>query len=322
MRAAARIAALAAVLGGPAVAQTVAPLALPDNARATGARAAALADLALPIGPWRAGEVAALEVEGALSQTAWQVPADDVASLDLMIALRKQVEAEGYDILFECRARGCGGFDFRYALDVLPEPEMHVDLADFRFLSARRGEGAGADYLALLVSRAADTGFVQVTQVTPRGETPREPAVVLSSRTAPQGVAAPAPTGEGDDIAAALETGGALALDDLVFATGAVALGPGPFASLDRLAGYLRAHPDRRVTLVGHSDAEGGLAGNIALSRRRAEAVRAVLIEDYAIPAAQVTAEGVGYLAPRASNLDDDGRRLNRRVEAVLSAIE
>ena len=35
-------------------------------------------------------------------------------------------------------------------------------------------------------------------------------------------------------------------------------------------------------------------------------------------PAAQVSAEGAGYLAPRASNLTPAGRLANRRVEAVL----
>jgi outer membrane protein OmpA-like peptidoglycan-associated protein len=71
------------------------------------------------------------------------------------------------------------------------------------------------------------------------------------------------------------------------------------------------------VVLVGHTDASGGLAANVALGAKRADAIRARLVAS-GVPTAQVSAEGAGYLAPRASNLTDEGRRLNRRVEVVL----
>jgi OOP family OmpA-OmpF porin len=74
------------------------------------------------------------------------------------------------------------------------------------------------------------------------------------------------------------------------------------------------------VVLVGHTDASGGLAGNTALSRARAASVRDRLMAEYAVPAAQITAEGVGYLAPRATNKTEDGRARNRRVEAILTS--
>jgi outer membrane protein OmpA-like peptidoglycan-associated protein len=44
------------------------------------------------------------------------------------------------------------------------------------------------------------------------------------------------------------------------------------------------------------------------------------LLTVYGIPAEQVRAEGVGYLAPRASNLTDEGRKKNRRVEVMLTS--
>jgi OOP family OmpA-OmpF porin len=74
------------------------------------------------------------------------------------------------------------------------------------------------------------------------------------------------------------------------------------------------------VALVGHTDALGSLAGNTDLSRARAVSVRERLIAEYAVPAAQLTAEGVGYLAPRATNQTEDGRARNRRVEAIVTS--
>jgi OOP family OmpA-OmpF porin len=46
--------------------------------------------------------------------------------------------------------------------------------------------------------------------------------------------------------------------------------------------------------------------------------VRVRLIEEYGIAAARLEAQGIGYLAPIASNLSAEGREANRRVEVVL----
>ena len=86
------------------------------------------------------------------------------------------------------------------------------------------------------------------------------------------------------------------------------------------MAAWLKAHPDLRVTLVGHTDATGTLAGNVALSRQRAAAVRDWLIRHFGTDAAQLDAQGAGYLAPRASNQTAEGRQKNRRVEVMLTS--
>jgi OOP family OmpA-OmpF porin len=61
------------------------------------------------------------------------------------------------------------------------------------------------------------------------------------------------------------------------------------------------------------------LEGNVALSRKRAQAAKAWLLAR-GIPDAQVEADGVGYLAPIASNLTEEGRTKNRRVEVILTS--
>ena len=88
--------------------------------------------------------------------------------------------------------------------------------------------------------------------------------------------------------------------------------------SLQALAAFLRADPARRVTLVGHTDTVGALDRNIALSKRRAASVLERLVSAHGVPRAQIAAEGMGYLAPIASNLTPEGREANRRVEVVL----
>ncbi len=92
------------------------------------------------------------------------------------------------------------------------------------------------------------------------------------------------------------------------------------FDSLRQLSDYLKERPDARIALVGHTDAVGALDSNIALSRRRAASVVRRLVDKYGVPRTQITADGVGYLAPRASNQTDAGRALNRRVEVILTS--
>jgi len=288
-------------------------LEFPAMAAEIGARSAPLDSYFLATEGYRDGRALhGIVAEGALRQESWRIGTGGLTTLQLMSPLRDQLVAAGYEVLFECAARACGGFDFRFRLDVLPEPDMHVNLADFRYVAARR---AGApdlrdEYASLLVSRSANAGFVQLTRIGAPAE-----GLVASTKTPDPGAALPA-------IGERLERQGFAVLDDLRFSSGSARLGAGDYASLEGLAAYLQAVPSARVTLVGHTDAEGALGGNIALSRRRAEAVADALVARYGIDRARVAADGVGFLAPRFSNLTETGRMRNRRVEAVLTTTE
>lgn len=288
---------------------------LPDTARVTAEKLDLQGAYAMPIGPWHEDSaVPSMTVEGRVSRQAWRLRGTGMSSFQILINLRQQILDAGYEIVFECEDEACGGFDFRYGTEVIPEPAMHVDLGDFHFLAATR-EGETTEAVSLLVSRSASAGFVQVIDVGPADATvaPVEPK---ASTKAEPGSALPATLA--GDIGPAMERVGRFILADLVFATGSADLGPGAYTSLTELADYLNAHPEKRVALVGHTDAEGSLAGNISLSKRRATSVMERLIADMGVSAGQLEAEGIGYLAPIASNQTDDGRTRNRRVEAIL----
>ncbi|MCV2864112.1 OmpA family protein [Albidovulum sediminicola] len=284
-------------------------LSLPEGAVKSGGSVTPLDGFALPLGPWQNGVLPTREVSGQVNRSAWQIAGIET-TMQLYAGLRAQLVDEGFVPLFECETNGCGGFDFRYGIEVLPEPQMHVDLGDFHYLSAERTAEAGPEVVTLLVSRSSLHGFVELTRV---GAAEARP-IALAAAVAAVTDAAAAPLGE------ALERDGAVALDDLVFETGAAQLGGGDFASLHALADYLESHPGAIVTLVGHTDAEGSLAANITLSEKRARSVADRLITEFGANPAQLSADGVGYLAPRASNLSEEGRRKNRRVEAILAS--
>ena len=301
--------------------------AFPGPTELTATRTEPMTSLRLPIGPFSAGDLPTQVVQGALNMAAYKVTLPRASTLDLMQVLQDQLVAAGFDVLFECETEICGGYDFRYGTQVLPEPDMHVDLADFRYLAA---SGPGGHLVALLVSRAGNIGFVQVTEVggtkgvvgTGTLQPPKQTAPQTNAQLAPltaETGPAPAPA---TDLAGALETGRAQALEDLVFPSGSSSLLKGSYASLDGLAVWLKADPTRKVVLVGHTDASGGLESNIRLSKLRAESVRQTLLSLHNIASDRVQAEGVGPLSPRDTNLTETGRRNNRRVEVMVTSTQ
>lgn len=119
------------------------------------------------------------------------------------------------------------------------------------------------------------------------------------------------------DMEKSLDASGKVALYGIYFDTNQATLKPESKATLDEIAKLLQQAPELRVHVVGHTDNQGGLDFNMGLSKRRADAVRAALTGQYGIDGARLTANGVSYLAPVASNADDAGRAKNRRVELV-----
>jgi outer membrane protein OmpA-like peptidoglycan-associated protein len=62
---------------------------------------------------------------------------------------------------------------------------------------------------------------------------------------------------------------------------------------------------------------DGSLEYNLKLSKDRARAVVDELTENYGISISRLTGDGVGFLSPKASNITDEGKALNRRTELV-----
>ncbi|MDA9207570.1 OmpA family protein [Octadecabacter sp.] len=274
----------------------------------------AVGSYAMPTAAWTPDGLPVLTGTGEVRQQAWRVDSAGLTTLQLIGPLQKQLDAAGFETLFSCTDEACGGFDFRFAMDVLPAPDMHVDLGDYRYLATQRGEGETAELVSLLASRSSVAGYVQVTRVGTAENAP----VAEAQAPAIRAVAATI-TG---DLAQELETTGRFILSDLTFETGSAQLGDDTFASLQDLADYLISNPGRTVALVGHTDSVGSLDGNVALSKRRAGSVLERLVSAFNIPRQQLEAEGVGYLTPIATNLTVDGRDQNRRVEVIITSTQ
>ncbi len=286
--------------------------------------------LSLALEPAVDDTVPTIPVAGTLRKRSWRFSSGFPGTGSVNAELAAQLLDEGYELILSCDAAGCGGFDFRFGIDVLLPPQMFVDLSDYFYLSANRETDQGPEAVAALVSRTAQAGMVQIYDIRPDSvpaPEPTEPSAPIEPpevEDQPQPAAEPAvttpvaPPETATDIAKTLAQSGHVVLSDLSFETGASKLADGDFASLSALAAFLKDDPNRRIALVGHTDNKGSPAANTSLSQKRAAAVRNRLINTHGVPKAQVEAQGAGYLAPIATNLTEAGRTRNRRVEAVL----
>lgn len=109
-----------------------------------------------------------------------------------------------------------------------------------------------------------------------------------------------------------------LTLDGLLFGPNQAALAPGGIHRLSQLVTFLKAHPERRVTIEGYTDSIGSASHNLELSQRRAEAVRSFLLQN-GVDATRITATGYGEASPLAPNNTEAGRLQNRRVEVIIA---
>jgi hypothetical protein len=86
---------------------------------------------------------------------------------------------------------------------------------------------------------------------------------------------------------------------------------------LREIAAAMKAHPDWKLTINGHTDNIGVAAENLELSQQRAQTVRKALLDQYLIDAARLSTNGFGASQPKESNDTEQGRARNRRVELV-----
>lgn len=105
--------------------------------------------------------------------------------------------------------------------------------------------------------------------------------------------------------------------DDITFETDSSTVRPSLRSDLGKVADNLLQYPDSTVQIVGHTDSDGEAAYNLGLSQTRASSVADVLQAD-GVTFDRLQTSGRGEEAPVASNLTDEGKAQNRRVEIVV----
>lgn len=111
---------------------------------------------------------------------------------------------------------------------------------------------------------------------------------------------------------------------DVLFDYDKAVLKPAAEDALKKVGVVLSLFPESMVRIEGFTDAKGGKAVNLPLSRERATAVKDWLVKNGGVPAATISAKGFGEENPVAPNMNPDGsddpvgRAKNRRVSIIV----
>lgn len=103
----------------------------------------------------------------------------------------------------------------------------------------------------------------------------------------------------------------------ILFDVNAATIKPESSGVLKEIADVLQKHPELKVKIIGHTDSDGTDAVNLELSKKRAEAVKQILIKDHGIDSSRLESDGKGETAPVGDNKTKEGKAQNRRVEFV-----
>lgn len=107
---------------------------------------------------------------------------------------------------------------------------------------------------------------------------------------------------------------------NVTFPVNSSTIQPDFYAALNDVATTLVQYPSTAVDIIGHASSDGADDYNLALSQRRADAVRSYLL-GRGMQAVRVQAIGMGETQPIADNATEAGRAANRRVEIILTPI-
>ncbi len=249
----------------------------------------------------------------------WYEAAGDATSLEVFRNYATELAAQGFSLLYDSTADPKRGKWNGYLAPYSEVPAaMATSRSAFVMYSAPM---IGLHTLSAQRQRGGQTTFVHLTVVQWEKASPTYKAKrgayaaldVVDTALMAQNMV----TVSASEMSKSIASTGRVALYGILFDTGKAELKAESLAAVGEIAKLLKAEAALKLRVVGHTDNQGGLESNIALSKRRAEAVNAALTKDHGIAAARLAAFGVADLAPVASNSEEAGRTKNRRVELV-----
>ncbi|QJD60202.1 OmpA family protein [Pseudomonas sp. gcc21] len=259
--------------------------------------------ISLPMGPItgkrNAYEYDKLEVTGDLMRHTYQLP--QVSTLKAYENYKAALDKAGFELVVDCQLKQCGNADQAETLGGLLA--ISGDVYNYYrkpyYLVGKRDAQSGPTYAAVFIGGYNDETMIQQNIVQ-----------TVAAQTDLIGVNA-------DELHKELEEAGKALIYGIYFDTDKSEVKAESAPALEAIAELLGKHPGLKLYVVGHTDDTGSVTHNQSLSSARAKAVVQQLTQQYGIAPARLSPAGVGPHAPQASNHNDAGRTLNRRVELV-----
>ena len=243
-------------------------------------------------------------LEGKVTKISYYLP-EDRSTLEVFRNYEDALKAAGFEILFTCSNKECGGRKFNHKV-IEYKHGFGDNYYDQRFLAAKLPRDEGDIYVSLYIVKNTTGGGPDrnhiYTQVDVIEVAPMQEAMV---------------TVDADSMAEEIFETGSISIYGILFDFDKADIKPESAATIEEIATLLNNNPDLKLFIVGHTDNKGSLDYNMNLSQKRAGAVVDVLITEHGIETSRLTPKGLGFLAPVDSNKSEEGRAKNRRVELV-----
>ncbi|MBN8753214.1 MULTISPECIES: OmpA family protein [Variovorax] len=295
-----------------------------EGAVLDGYKAAAYDEVGLikePFQNWAGGKPDLLPVEGKVTLYLYRLPRER-SLLEVQRNYESSLKAKGFEVLFSCGTANAScykprpgsvdtttPYDFALAFDNPEWPRLgsrgdyarNYFAVSGRYLLAKKTGPSGTVYASIaLAEHNADVGnhaFVRVVET----KAMEDNKIVFVDATAMQ---------------KSLAETGRINLYGILFDLDKDIIRPESQPTLDEMTKLMRGNPPLKLSVVGHTDAQGDAKHNDDLSKRRALAVIAVLVKAGVDPR-RFTTRGAGSAEPVAPNDSEAGRAKNRRVELV-----
>ncbi len=250
-----------------------------------------------------------IELEGTLTRILYRAP-QERSALEIYRNYEELLQQAEFTELFACKQDACGPAFYRFAKTPWEDgfgwvrDVFATDLPKQRYWAGKLTREEGDVYVALYVeehnflnSLAGPYVLMDVVDLAP-----------IESNMV---------TVKADALDREIQSLGHASVYGINFDTDKAIIRPESKAALDEVGKLLSERSDLSLHVVGHTDNEGSFDYNLDLSDQRAAAVGDALVTDYGIERSRLDSNGVGFLAPVASNRTAEGRAQNRRVELV-----
>lgn len=249
-----------------------------------------------------------LELEGKVTSISYRIPGEHSA-LEVFRNYEKALQQGGFETLFACHGPETCGTDMMpfISLEGRVRPQSFGDAvfgsASERIVLSRRSDETGEVHV-----------FLHVVEDTTNNRTYLYQQIIEGTELELDQIK----TLQADELQQSLERHGYVAIPGIYFDSAKAEIKPESSAALSEMAKLLTSNAGLKVYVVGHTDNQGSLDTNLALSQSRAQAVVEALRDSYSIDVARLVAKGVASFSPVASNAQEAGRSRNRRVELVV----
>jgi len=121
----------------------------------------------------------------------------------------------------------------------------------------------------------------------------------------------------GLDLRRTLISQGKVSTNGILFDSGSANIQPQSMGIIRQVSQVLLQEKGMNLSIVGHTDADGGEGINLELSKKRAAAVKSALVSVYNIAPDRLKTDGKGASEPVGDNATVEGKAQNRRVEFI-----